>query len=438
MQFATRSIIVATFFASLSVATGTVTETARPAADVPIDLTTQYSGGKSGASDGKRDSPKDAPKKSDKKPDKSDKADKSDPSVDPSWLDRLGKEDRAAIEPLIGLAPPPFTKELVWVDMPVTTWKDLQGKVVVVQSWTNRNSSGRALVAKLKEGLKEFKPEDVVIIALQTPDGAEKAEEFLKKSPVDVGVAVDPTGAFSDSVGAFKRPVNFVVDRGGTVRFAGLNPTGLPKAVAALVKEPADAIAAPKQPMSETPTVAEVRWPTFDNPLSRARDLRGKAGPPFFVADWVTDRADPQGKLLLVDFFATWCGPCMAAVPHMNELASKFGRDVCVVAISDESKSQVETGLLKRNMKANSFRYAIGSDTRAQMKGAFGVTAIPHCVVMSTDGVVRWQGHPNELSESVMQSLVSAQQAARGAAGGGDAPRNDVVRNRWAAEKKRS
>ncbi|MFO0874184.1 MAG: TlpA disulfide reductase family protein [Phycisphaerales bacterium] len=354
------------------------------------------------------------------------------PSVDQSWLDRLSREDRAAIEPLMGLAPPPFTKDIEWLGMPAATWKDLRGKVVVVQTWTSRSSGGRMLLSRMKDELKEFKPEDLIVIGLHTPEGADKAEEFLKKSPVDVGVAVDPSGDFCDALGAFKRPVNVVVDRNGTVRYVGLNPVGLPKAVAELVKEAADPSAKPKDEPTKETSVAESKWPTFDNPLSRARDLRGKSGPAFAVADWVTDQASPQGRLLLVDFFATWCGPCMAAVPHMNELAAKFGRDVCIIGLSDESKGQVQQGLLKRNMKANNFRYSLAVDPNARMKNAFGITAIPHCVIMSPDGIVRWQGHPTELTESVMQSLVAANKANGGATKGGEVPHA-----RWAAEKKR-
>jgi hypothetical protein len=63
------------------------------------------------------------------------------------------------------------------------------------------------------------------------------------------------------------------------------------------------------------------------------------------------------------------------------------------------------------------------------MKNAFRISGIPHVAVISADGVVRWQGHPNSLNAPVMNQLVAANRQlvakAMGAAAGG------AVKNRW-------
>lgn len=358
--------------------------------------------------------------------------------VDAAWLDRLPKEDRAAVDFLIGYAPPQFSEDLRWIGAEKPDWKTLRGKVVLIQSWNSRGS-GRGSIVKLADQIKDFKPEDVVAIALHTPEGADRAEALFRQKPPETSVAIDPSGAFSDALGVFKRPVNILVDRNGTVRYAGLNANGLEKALAALVKETADPAAEPKVRSSEVtaPAGGAVEFPKFTAPVGSANDLRGQAAPSLSIDTWVTNSDEPRGRLLVVDFFATWCGPCMAAIPHMNDLATRHVQDICVIAITDESsKSAVEEGLLRRRMKPADFRYSIGVDPRGRMKNGFGVRGIPHIAIISSDNIVRWQGHPSLLNDSVLSPLVAANKALRAGSGAAtDAPSDP--RNRWAGEKRK-
>jgi hypothetical protein len=66
------------------------------------------------------------------------------------------------------------------------------------------------------------------------------------------------------------------------------------------------------------------------------------------------------------------------------------------------------------------------------MKNAFGIRGIPHVAVISSDGIVRWQGHPMSLNANVMNSLVAAnRQLVQKSGGGGSAG------NRWTKSSKR-
>lgn len=341
------------------------------------------------------------------------------------------------MEALVGFAPPAFPQDLEWLNGERLTWDDLRGKVVVIQSWTGRTAGGRAQPQKAQTAIKDFKPEDVVLLALHTPDGADKAEEVAKNAAAGIRVVVDPSGAFCDELGIFKRPANLVIDRDGAVRAAGLTQAGITKAVELYVKRPVTPDAAPPtRDQPQTPPPSEVRWPTFSTPAGSARDLRGQQAPSFQVADWYTDEPPgPNGRMLLVDFFASWCGPCLAAIPHMNDLARSYGRDVWVVAISDESKRALSDGLMRRNRKASDFAYAVGVDPSRRMYSTFQVRGIPYCAVISTDGIVRWQGHPTQLTAGVMDQLVASHRAATGGGGGAGGPTSPP--KRWQAEKGR-
>ena len=113
----------------------------------------------------------------------------------------------------------------------------------------------------------------------------------------------------------------------------------------------------------------------------------------------------------------------------MNELASAYREDVVCIGISDESWRNFEEGTMRHRLGKSDFQYPVGTDPSARMKNAFRISGIPHVAVISADGVVRWQGHPNSLNAPVMNQLVAANRQlvakAMGAAAGG------AVKNRW-------
>src|SRR6185503_20829603 len=89
--------------------------------------------------------------------------------ADLKWIDRIPKDDRAALDELLGWAPPKFSTDLQWINGKPTTWDDVHGKVVVIQSFTTANVAGRRWPERVAEALKAFEPKDVRIIALHTP-----------------------------------------------------------------------------------------------------------------------------------------------------------------------------------------------------------------------------------------------------------------------------
>ena len=95
--------------------------------------------------------------------------------------------------------------------------------------------------------------------------------------------------------------------------------------------------------------------------------------------------AELTGKVVVLDFWATWCGPCVQGLPKVAEITSKRReRGVVFVAIDvGENQAVVEAFLAK---KALQIPVALGGDT---LGPRFGVAGIPHTVVVGRDGVVR-------------------------------------------------
>lgn len=327
-------------------------------------------------------------------------------------LERLDDADREALDALIGWALPRPEGVTPFADgAPV-----FPGKVIVIQSFTSRSSMQP--VRSTEQALaQQLKDPDLVIIALHTPDGAADAEKRSNASKMSAILAVDGSGSWCDALGVWKKPVNIVVDRAGTVRAAGLNRKGLVDAVRGALADanPAKPSLKPVAPdATAAPSDPKVEWPPYANSIEprRARDLRGKSAPAMNVTQWLNGAPRLDGRLVVVDFFASWCGPCMNAVPDMNELATRYEQDLVVVGISDEQAGTLRTGLGRAGYPVSTFKYPIGVDPDARMKKGFGVTAIPHVAVVSADGVVRWQGHPSFLNAAAVDSLVAANRAS--------------------------
>ena len=82
--------------------------------------------------------------------------DDADTKVNPRWLQKLDALDRSLLDELIGYAPPAFTDELTWHESTPLKWDQLAGKVVVVQSWTNKSSASRGRPVATRRILKKF------------------------------------------------------------------------------------------------------------------------------------------------------------------------------------------------------------------------------------------------------------------------------------------
>lgn len=145
--------------------------------------------------------------------------------------------------------------------------------------------------------------------------------------------------------------------------------------------------------------------------LYAKNDLRGKKAPKLVIEQWLSgDAPKTEGKVIVIDLWATWCGPCRELIPEMNQWAAKFKEDVVFIGISDE-KSEV----VKKFMEDTKMAYHVGIDTKKTLNKELGVQGIPHCLVISPDGVVRWQGWPQDekdrLTDKVIEQIVAASKA---------------------------
>jgi len=146
-------------------------------------------------------------------------------------------------------------------------------------------------------------------------------------------------------------------------------------------------------------------------PLASAAEL-GDAAEPLQVGDWVkgkpVDLAAGKGKqVFVVEFWATWCAPCRASIPHLTELQKKF-KDVAFVGVSDEDVATVKKFVEKMGDKMD-YTVAVdkeGKTSAAYMK-AYGINGIPHAFIVDKQGRIAWHGHPMDNLDQALEEVVA-------------------------------
>jgi thiol-disulfide isomerase/thioredoxin len=117
-----------------------------------------------------------------------------------------------------------------------------------------------------------------------------------------------------------------------------------------------------------------------------------------------------KNKIYIVECWATWCGPCKAAIPHVNELHKKFGDKIVIIGqdVWETNMKKVQD-FVKKEGDGMSYRiaYASGqeSDFSVKFMKAAGINGIPHTFVIQDNKVV-WMPNPSELSEEALQLLI--------------------------------
>ena len=154
----------------------------------------------------------------------------------------------------------------------------------------------------------------------------------------------------------------------------------------------------------------------------------GDKAPKLQTGKWV--QGEPvkefqKDKAYIVEFWATWCGPCRVSIPHLNEIHNKYKDKGLVVIGQDcwERDDNLVAPFVKSMGEKMTYRVAL-DDKEGNEKGrmaetwmaAAGRNGIPSAFLVDTKGLIAWVGHPMQLKESVIEEVLAGKFDVRKAA----------------------
>ncbi len=158
-------------------------------------------------------------------------------------------------------------------------------------------------------------------------------------------------------------------------------------------------------------------------PMASMADSLGDTAADLQVSEWIKgdEVKIEEGKVYVVEFWATWCPPCLKSIPHLTEVQKKYKDKAILIGISTEDAATVKPFVKKM---ADKMDYIVAIDKeRATSKAymeAFGVNGIPSAFIINQKKQIAWQGHPMDPAfektlEAVVKGEFNIEEAAKNA-----------------------
>jgi thiol-disulfide isomerase/thioredoxin len=149
--------------------------------------------------------------------------------------------------------------------------------------------------------------------------------------------------------------------------------------------------------------------------ISRPELARAKMTPAFSVTTMDGKQVsmdELQGKVVLLDFWATWCEPCREAMPHIRKVAKKFeGQPLVILSVSLDTDEQKWKEFVGKN-EMTWLQYRDGGFT-GPVATMFGVKSIPHTYTIDADGVLQEEHIGDSAVEGKLKKLLERAREAQ-------------------------
>ena len=155
----------------------------------------------------------------------------------------------------------------------------------------------------------------------------------------------------------------------------------------------------------------------------------GDPAPSLSVAHWVKGGAIEdfeEGQVYVIEFWATWCGPCISSMPHLSSIQDEYGDSVKIIGVSSEKELQTVTKFLTKTNKNDDtqnwdrMRYTVAVDpdrtTNDSYMKASGQRGIPTAFIVDASGDVAWIGHPMGMDDPLSEVVEGTWDIAAAAA----------------------
>lgn len=113
------------------------------------------------------------------------------------------------------------------------------------------------------------------------------------------------------------------------------------------------------------------------------------------------------GKIVILDFWATWCGPCISSMPKYEKFQKKYPDQLQVIGVTHEAVKRIQAFVRNRPV---SFMLAV--DTASILRKYFEYRTIPHVVIVDATGTIKAITHSDEITDAVMEDLVNGRKVS--------------------------
>ena len=276
-----------------------------------------------------------------------------------------------------------------------------QGQVVLLDFWATWCGPCIAELPNVKKTYENYKDQKFQIIGISLDRSKPALDAFIKREGLAWDHYWDQGGKVANQYGVTGIPSMFLIDGSGVIRKTNLRGRALETSVAELVKEnltkPADTPIKTDKSASPKQTIPATKMRKMGTASPKGEPLQlsdpgewvGKPAPDFQVTDVKGEELslrDYRGQVVLLDFWATWCGPCIAEMPKLKKTFEKYkDQKFQIIGISlDRSKPPLDAYIEKNGLAWEHYW-----DENREVRTQYGVRAIPTAFLIDGEGIVR-------------------------------------------------